>query len=384
MQPHFELPNNLPLPGPWQSPGQLLEDTALPALGAIKAMGLAGALPELALTDRPVELRLCNHVIGSRATFEARAGDRRFAIKLYAEDPSLEAEVYRRLARIGLARDHGARVPRLLAWDAGLKVLVLSWLEGPTAHRLVKEGKGVRAGRLAASWLWHASRRRVRLGPQRGRGHMLYQAGVSAGALSVVQPALGAAAKQVAKTLVRAPLKERPPELVHGTFYARHVLDLGDVPGVIDWNQFGTGPVEIDAGMFLATLSRLALRHASVAGEAERAKQSFLDRARSLVDLRTLEWYWAASLLHLAASGLKTGRTREVAGEAPAVIEEAARHAKWAQEGLSDGLSEAPAILSRLRLAFRRRSHAPGRQQSNSVDDGRPNPPVANGSDRRE
>src|SRR6266508_3069300 len=194
MLPNSDVLNNGPLPGLWQLPTELPQDPALTALGAFRAMGLSGAVHELALADRPVELRLCNYVVGSRATFEARVGDRRFAIKLYADDPSLEADLYRRLARVGLAREYGPRVPRLLACDARLRVLVLSWLEGPTVRHLVKEGKGVRAGQLAASWLWHTSRRRVRFGPPRGRGHMLYQAGVSAGALGVVQPALGVAA----------------------------------------------------------------------------------------------------------------------------------------------------------------------------------------------
>src|SRR6266487_574198 len=384
MLPNLDVPNNGPPLGPWQLSTELPQDPALPALGAFRATGLSGALPELALSDSPVELRLCNYVVGSRATFEARAGDRRFAIKLYADDPSLEADLYRRLARVGLAREHGPRAPRLLASDARLRVLVLSWLEGPTVHHLVREGKGVRAGQLAASWLWHASRRRVRFGPPRGRGHMLYQAGVSAGALGVVQPALGADAKRVAKMLVRAPLTEGPPTLVHGTFCARHILDLGDVPGVIDWNQFGVGPIEIDAGMFLATISRLALRHESFAREAERKKQSFLDCARGLLDLRTLEWYWAAGLLHLAATGLKTAQTREVPGEAPAILEEAGRHARFATEGFPDEARETPTILARFRLAFRSRSPAPALAQSGPVDHMRPNSPDPQRSDRKE
>src|SRR2546422_1824195 len=48
----------------------------------------------------------------------------------------------------------------------------------------------------------------------------------------------------------------------HGTFYARHVLDQGDRVGVIDWERFGRGPLELDAGMFLATTWRYGLDHA--------------------------------------------------------------------------------------------------------------------------
>ena len=71
---------------------ELFVDPALPGLAVIRAQGLGAALPELDLGDRPVELRLCSHAPGSRATFEVRAGDRRFAIKLYADDAAPEAE----------------------------------------------------------------------------------------------------------------------------------------------------------------------------------------------------------------------------------------------------------------------------------------------------
>ena len=43
------------------------------------------------------------------------------------------------------------------------------------------------------------------------------------------------------------------------------------------------------------------------------------------MDERTLEWYRAAGLLHLAARGLKTGQQRHPPPEARAVVDEAAR-----------------------------------------------------------
>ena len=304
---------------------ELLVDPALPGLAAIRAQGLGAAIPELGLGDRPVELRLCSHAPGSRATFEVRAGDRRFAIKLYADDAAPEAELYGALTRAGLAGDRGARVPRLLAWRPELGVLALGWLEGRPANELIKDGQGARAGELAATWLRRAAALTVRLGPPCGAGRMLYQAGVSVAALSSVDPALGAAARIVAKHLGRGQPREGASRLVHGTLYARHILDLGDGPGVIDWQQFGQGPLEVDGGMFLATISRLALRHPSCAGEVARAEEEFLGGTRGLLDQRTLEWYRAAGLLHLAARGLKTGQKRHPPPEARALVDEAAR-----------------------------------------------------------
>jgi len=104
---------------------------------------------------------------------------------------------------------------------------------------------------------------------------------------------------------------------------------------VIDWQQFGQGPLEVDGGMFLATISRLALRHPSCGGEVARAEQVFLGGTRGLLDERTLEWYRAAGLLHLAARGLKTAQKRHPPPEARALVYEAARRnadrAAWAE-----------------------------------------------------
>src|SRR5207249_11231894 len=157
----------------------------------------------------------------------------------------------------------------------------------------------------------------------------------SVAALGASDRDLGAAAKVAAKSLVRSQPRERSVGLVHGTLYARHILDLGDGPGVIDWQQFGQGPLEVDDGMFLATISRLALRHPACAGDVGRAEQAFLDGTRGLLDARTLEWYRVAGLLHLAARGLKTGQKRHPPPESRAVVDEAARRnadrAAWAE-----------------------------------------------------
>src|SRR5438132_13402247 len=103
---------------------------------------------------------------------------------------------------------------------------------------------------------------------------------------------------------------------------------MGDGPGVIDWQQFGQGRFEVDAGMFLATISLAALRHQEVADEATRATEAFLEGTRGLVDPDALEWYRAASLLHLAAGGLKTGLRTQPIPAAPSLVREAARGAE--------------------------------------------------------
>src|SRR5204862_7330980 len=133
---------------------------------------------------------------------------------------------------------------KLVTTSRELKVLVMSWLEGRPLSHLIRRGLGERAGQLAASWLWHASRRRIRIGPPCGPGRMLYQAGVSAGVLGASDQLLGADAKAATKKLVRMQPGEKPRQLVHGTLYARHTLDLGDGPGGTEGQQARHAPSE--------------------------------------------------------------------------------------------------------------------------------------------
>lgn len=279
----------------------LPDDPVLPGLAAIRTSGLAEVCPSLGIADRSVELLLCGYSPGERATIEARVGDRRVAVKIYAGDPTPEAELYEALAAAGLGGDSGARVPPLLAWERDLRVLVIGWLEGPTAHELVKGRRGERAGELAAGWIRRAASLRMRIGPPFGAAHMLERADAWVDTLAAVDATLGTTAAALAWRLARTEPKEDIPRLVHGTLYARHVLDLGDGPGVIDWQRFGQGPVELDAGMFLATIARIGLNHEKLAGEAARAEKAFVAGTRGVLDERALAWHRAAALFLLAA-----------------------------------------------------------------------------------
>src|SRR5204862_6031145 len=109
------LPDDISLTGPWRSAPPMTDDPALPALEILRDAGLADAFPELRLGDIPPDLRLCNYVPGSRATFEIRAGDRRFAVKMYVDDPSSGVQLSRKMGRVGHAKELGARAAVLLA-----------------------------------------------------------------------------------------------------------------------------------------------------------------------------------------------------------------------------------------------------------------------------
>src|SRR5438094_9728962 len=139
MEPNLGLPDDLSLPEPWQRTLSLPGDPALPGLETLREYGVAETLPELDLGDLAVELRLCNYVEGSRVTFEARTEGRRFAIKMYADDATLEATLYRKPARVGLTSEVRARVLRRLAFTPELHVLAISCLNVKTAYRLVRD-----------------------------------------------------------------------------------------------------------------------------------------------------------------------------------------------------------------------------------------------------
>src|SRR5256886_6762788 len=99
--------------------------------------------------------------------------------------------------------------------------------------------------------------------------------------------------------------------LVHGTFYARHVLDQGDGVGVIDWERFGQGPLELDAGMFLATIWRYGLDHEPLAGEVARAEEALMAGTPDRLDERVLAWHRAAALLRLSSKVYVVERRKE-------------------------------------------------------------------------
>src|SRR2546422_572907 len=173
---------------------ELPDDPALPGLAAIRGAGLAGAIPALGLDGGPVELLPRRYHPGRRAVLEARAGQRHFAVKVCAEDPEPEAQVHQALAATGLAGDSGERVPPLLAWDHDLQVLVLGWLEGPSAGGSLPATPGGGARLAAARRVQWAGSLPVKLGSPLGAAHMLKRTREWAAVLGEADPALGTAA----------------------------------------------------------------------------------------------------------------------------------------------------------------------------------------------
>jgi len=308
----------------------LPEDAALPALAAIRSRGLAGAMPTLGLGDFSVQLLMRRYHLGRRAAIEARAGPHHFALKLSAEDPSAEAAVHEALAAAGLAGDAGIRVPRLIALDRRLCLMVIGWLDGPSATQLIKSGQGERAGELAALWFQRTASLEVSIGPPLGAASRLERARKRVADLVAADPALETAATTAFTMLARTQPEKRAPRLVNGGLYADHVIDVGDGPGVIDWGRFAQGPAELDAGIFLATTWRVGFRDESAASEAARAEQAFLAGTAGLLDQRARAWHQAAELLRYAKKvNVRSGTWP--AGARLTLLREAARLAETAK-----------------------------------------------------
>jgi aminoglycoside phosphotransferase (APT) family kinase protein len=220
----------------------------------------------------------------------------------------------------------------LLAYEPDFRMVVIGWLNGPTAQELINEGQGTRAGELAARWLRRASSSAVKLGPRFGAGSVMREVGKWVEKLRASDPELGIAAKALGERLASKEPTEDAPHLVHGSLYTRHVLDLGDGPGLIDWDCFGQGPLELDAGMFLATTWRLGLLHEDSAESVASAERAMLAGTAGLLDEGALAWHRAAALLHLAERGCKpSGRRKgEWLARAHKMMGEAARWARAA------------------------------------------------------
>lgn len=304
----------------------LPDDSALPGLAAIRRSGLAGAVPALDLEGEDVDVRLCGYTPGERATLEVRARDRHFAVKLYSEDPSFECALYETLAADEGIAGAGIRIPPLLTRADELCLFAIGWLEGPPATQLVIDQRGERAGELAAAWVRCASALPTRLGPPYGAARTVNQLPEYVALLAGSGSELRWSAAELLRTLEGTQPRDGSPHLVHGTLYARHVLDLGDGPGLIDWQRFGQGPLELDAGIFLATLSHAWLTHERRAPEAARATDAFLAGTAGLLDRRSLVWYWSAHLLRLAGRMLR----RQPVEKARVVLAQAARLAEAA------------------------------------------------------
>jgi Phosphotransferase enzyme family len=272
-------------------------DARIPALAAIRELGPAGVGSRLGLDFDPEEIEVLRHHPGSRCTLVARTGPRRVVLKAFKRDPAPLAEAQARLAAAGLAGGRPPTVAPLVGLDPELRLAAFAWLSGPTCADLVIRGDGARAGSLAATWLRAergapkapGSPPTAELGLERGRRW--------AAEIDTSDGELGDAAARTFDRLAATHPLGSPSPLLHGALSVNHVFDLGDGPGVIDLERAASGDLELDAGRFLGTLSRLTGERPDLDGPARDAAGALRDGAADLLDPEALDWYVALALL---------------------------------------------------------------------------------------
>jgi ATP-binding cassette, subfamily B, bacterial len=284
---------------------RLPRDERIPGLVAIAEEGIEAVLARGFLTEPVSDVRLLKCHTGSRCTFAATVGGRRVVVKAYRDDRSADIELLRRLERAGLASGRAPTVAPYVTHVPELNLVVTGWLTGPRASDLVRTGRGELAGERGAEWLHMIAKAGIDYGERYGAAHALHEAARYGRDIAAADAELGWRALACADALaIRAPDASRIG-LVHGSFSISHVIDMGDGPGVIDWDGFAQGPLELDAGRFLARLAEYAGR--SAGGSAVVAAETFRRETGDLLSEDALAWYTALALLKLAKYRARKG-----------------------------------------------------------------------------
>src|SRR3954447_25307973 len=126
-------------------------DMMLPLLRAVSADGLDARLRRLGLREPFEAFEPLKHHPASRLTFGFRAAGRPLVAKAYKGDASEQAALLQALARHGLAGGRPPTAPPLVAYDAGLRVVVTARLDGVSGPPLF--AAGARVAELGADWL---------------------------------------------------------------------------------------------------------------------------------------------------------------------------------------------------------------------------------------
>lgn len=242
---------------------------------------------------------------GSRCVLDVQTEHRRFAIKAFRRDPAARAKILTRLAGAGLAQPRGPSVTVPAGYDARLACLVLEWLAGEPAVGLVADGRGARVGELAARWLAAAATVGADGLEPYGAIPMLSDLTRWCEAITNADAVLGERAAALRDRLHDDPPPGGRPGLLHGSFSVNHLVDLGDGPGVLDWDEPRHGPVELDAGAFLASLRRHAGQQPAHSAAAAEAATGLLTTAGSLLEGAALAWYRRAALVKHAKHACK-------------------------------------------------------------------------------
>lgn len=278
---------------------RLPDDPAIPLLAAITRQGLDPVLSRLGISG-VLQVDLLAHTVGYRCTLRVQTRAAHLVIKGYAHDPRGLIDLLQGFQREGLASGKGPTVPPLEGASESHRCLVTGWLDGPSATNLIREGHGQRAGQLAGAWLRRTADIPLVVGSPYASEAVLVEARGWVAQVGAADGELGHQASACFDQLAAEPPTCGSSGVRHGSYVPRHVLELSDGPGVIDWDSFRAGALEVDAGLFLAACSQMAT-WPSLAASAAQAADAFRATLGGIVDPARLRWYQAAGMLRLSA-----------------------------------------------------------------------------------
>jgi aminoglycoside phosphotransferase (APT) family kinase protein len=270
-------------------------DPGVPALWAFAERGVEPALVAAGVPGPVADVALLRHHAGRRCTLGVTAAGRRLIAKAYRKEVGILARLLALLGEHGLASGRAPTAPPLIAVEPALQLIVTERLEGTSGPALI--AASARVGELAARWLelqWSVP---SPAGEPYGRARALRRAARDALAVREASACLGGRAASLVRHLERRAPVDRPPALIHGSFSVNHVFDLGDGPGIIDWDCSSPGQREVDAATFLATLARVAGSDDALIAPAARAEAAMRAGLADLLEPKALSWYESAALL---------------------------------------------------------------------------------------
>jgi Ser/Thr protein kinase RdoA (MazF antagonist) len=301
----------------------LPHDATIPALAAVNAEGAGAVLERAGIVAKVGQIRILKHFPRHRITLSLETSAGRMVLKAYRPDPAPHIELMQELAARGLASGTPPTAAPLLGFDRSLRFLVFQWLDGARAAEMVRHGGGRRSGELGAAWLRITGSIDIPLGETWGQDRMEREMRTWAEKIDGISPRLG---RQASDLVVRLTATYPVPDryvLCHGSFSHSHVFDMRAGPGVVDWDSYRQAPIELDAGRFLANLSRMVLgRKPAWRTEVEQASQAFRSGIADVTNARAVEWYRAAKQLKIVMH-LVTRRRNRWHEQAPVILDDA-------------------------------------------------------------
>lgn len=311
----------------------LPDDESIPALVAMRQHGPERVLIACDIDEPLIRLRVLRYHAGKRCTVEVQTDRRRFILKAFRRPQPQQVAILESLVQSSGMRPRGPGTPILLGHSSTYACLAIAWMEGVYATDLLAQGLGARVGDLAAAWLSLAARFDV--GPLASplanyeAPHMLEALGRWIDRVAATDSTLGHRASACVEHLSQSSPKSGPVGLLHMNLSVHHVIDLGEGPGILDWDAPSLGPLELDAGAFLVSLALQAEGASECATQVGHAERSFRAGIERFVDPTALEWFRRAALVkHVKHACVRqrpgwreqAGRLLDEAGTPPRVV----------------------------------------------------------------